>query len=232
MRCLGNWKRSSFNTLKKEKTVRTIVAVVALIIALTNAALAEIPKAPGCPETYTLVVKVWEHKALSMPGVEQTHKAEQGEHNFVGTEHVSRKHGAQFRAAHARGELAESSVPRRFRVSLINTPQDRTGETRIDREEEVGIVTITGSKELLFKAQQLKDWDAIRIIALDDDGIASPPIFAGTGRHEMRFFNKLKGASQGEWDNPLEKQCLKREHWIETLPSVVVRWTFGNLALM
>lgn len=207
--------------------MRTIVAVVALIMALANTALAEIPKAPGCPETYTLVVKVWEHKALSMPGVERTHKAEESGRNFVGTEHVSRKHGAQFRAAHAKGELAESSIPRKFRVSLINTPQDRTGETRIDQEKEVGIVTITGSEKLLFTAQELKDWDAIRVVALDDDGIASPPVFAGTGRHEMRFFNKLRGTSQGEWDNPLEMQCLKREHWIEAALIAITRWAIG-----
>lgn len=168
-----------------------------------------------CPDIYTLVIKSWAHEAFFLPGVEQTHAKEDNAVVFVGVEHVSRKHGKQFREANAEGKLAHSKTRRDFRVSLIMTREAYGGSTAITEEEFYGDVTVTGFKELLFTRAQLDKWDAIRVVAVNGNEITSPPKFAATGLHEMRFFNKLPGTTRGEWDNPQERECLKREHWIE-----------------
>lgn len=169
----------------------------------------------ACPDVYTLEVKVHENRAFYLPGVEQTHAQEERDVIFIGRQHVSRTHGAQLRRSLADGGHKHSWTPTDFRVSLIMTSEIRTGVADIIKEQPVADITVTGSREIDFSSAEIDEWDAIRVVAVRGEEVRSPPRFAGTGQHEMRFFNKLPGTQHGEWDNPLQKQCFKTEHWIE-----------------
>lgn len=168
-----------------------------------------------CPNVYTLEVKVHENRAFYLPGVEQTHAQEERGVVFVGKQHVSRTHGPQLRKSLADGGHQHSKTPQDFRVSLIMTPEIRTGVADITDEQFVADITVIGSREIDFSLAEIDKWDAIRVVAVKGEEVRSPPRFAGTGLHEMRFFNKLSGTEHGEWDNPVQRECFKTEHWIE-----------------
>lgn len=176
---------------------------------------------PGaCPDVYTLKVNVWGPEAATLPGVghsidvEQRMAQEELEEKFTGTPHVSRMHGAQFRKAHASGDLKWAVDPYNFRVSLIMTPEAHGGSPEITKEKILGDFMVKGIyHELRFTKAQLEKWDAIRVVALDG-GIMSPPRYHVTGYHEMRFFNHLPGTTLGEWDANSVPDCIMNEHWI------------------
>lgn len=169
----------------------------------------------SCPEWWVLEVANWDNKAFYLPGIERTHAQEKFGVKFVGTKHVSREHGAEFRAAYAKGLIVHSETSRKFRVSLIMTSEAFNGDTTITKEQFYWDIVVVGSREVAFPIADIKKWDAIRVIAADGEEVLSPPLFAETGFHEMRFFNKMPGTSHGEWDNPLQKPCYKTEHWIQ-----------------
>ncbi len=168
-----------------------------------------------CPDVYTLKVNVWNHSALTLPGVERTQAEEELEERFAGTPHVSRTHGGQFRRAYAAGELKRSAVSHIFQVSLIMTPEATGGAPTITSEKIIGDVSVIGLRELQFTRKQLETWDAIRLVPITDGGIVSPPRYHITGLHELRFFNHLPGTKLGEWDANPVPDCIMNEHWIE-----------------
>jgi hypothetical protein len=173
------------------------------------------PKPLGaCPSVYTLKVNVWDHAAFSLPGVERTHAKEELEGKFVGASHVSRTHGRQFREAYANGTLRRSTTPRDFRVSLITTPEATGGKPTLSKEQFWSDVSVTGVKELRFTWEELKDWDAIRVVSIKGD-IISPPAFNEMGLHELRFFNQLPGVRQGEWSSNPVPDCIMNMHFLE-----------------
>ena len=176
---------------------------------------------PGaCPDVYTLKVNVWERLAASLQGVgrdidvEQRMAQEELQERFVGTPHVSRTHGAQFRKAHAAGKIRWATDPHVFRVSLIMTPEAHGGSPEITKEEVLGDITVKGLYELSFTKAELEKWDAIRLVSVDGE-VISPPRYNHTGFHEMRFFNHLLGTTLGEWDANPVPDCVMNEHWIE-----------------
>lgn len=162
----------------------------------------------GCPNIWVLEVANWENKAFYLPGVEQTHAKEKFGVKFVGRAHVSRTHGPQFRAAYDKGDIVHSKVSSNFRVSLIMTPEARNGDTTITEEKFYKDIVVVGSREVEFTRADLDKWDAIRVVAAVGEEVRSPPRFAETGFHEMRFF-------RDEWANPVQRPCFKTEHWIE-----------------
>lgn len=192
-----------------KKSIGMLFTVVLFVILAA-------PSGPigACPDVYTLKVDVWRHEALKLPGVERTQAQEELAEKFVGGPHVSRMHGRQIREAYAAGRAARSDVPRKFRVSLIMTPEARGGEPTITSEQVTGDVTVTGLRELRFTRAQLNEWDAIRVIAIDGD-VVSPPRYHRTGLHEIRFFNHLPNTILGEWDGNPVPDCVMNEHWIE-----------------
>ncbi|OGG39765.1 hypothetical protein A2118_01835 [Candidatus Kaiserbacteria bacterium GWA2_50_9] len=167
-----------------------------------------------CPDVYTLKINVWEHKALTLPGVEATHANEEYGTRLFSDAKVSRKHGRQFRIAYKEGKLQRSAVEHAFRVSFIMTPEAQGGSSEITKEEPVGDVAVTGLRELQFTRAQLNQWDAIRVVAVNGD-VTSPPAFNGTGLKENRYFNHLPGKKLGEWENNPVPDCIMNEHWIE-----------------
>lgn len=169
----------------------------------------------SCPDWWSLEIANWGNKAFYLPGVEQTHAKEKFGVKFVGVKHVSRDHGPQLRDAYAKGLIVHSAVPRKFRVSLIMTSEARNGDTTITGEKFYRDIVVTGSREVEFSLADINKWDAIRVIALEGEETLSPPRFAASGFHEMRFFNKEPGTVHGEWDNPQQRECFKTEHWIE-----------------
>ena len=167
----------------------------------------------ACPDVYILKVNVWEHKALALPGVEQTHAMEEIAEKFVGPR-VSRTHGKQFRDAYRDGKISRSVTPHLFQVSLIMTPEASGGLPTITEELVLGNITVKGLKELRFTLAQLQKWDAIRIASVNSDQM-SPPPYQLTGLHELRFFNHLPSTTLGEWDANPVPDCVMNEHWIE-----------------
>lgn len=168
-----------------------------------------------CPDVYVINVNVWGRNALKLSGVEQTHaKEELGQGRFAGTPHVSSTHGRQLREAYAEGKLKRSEAERAFRVSLIMTPESEGSSQEITKEEALGDIIVTGLRELMFTAKQLKDWDAVRLVVVNGD-VLSPPRFNGTGLRELRFFNRLPRTTFGEWDNNYSKNCIMNVHFIE-----------------
>ena len=164
---------------------------------------------------YTLKVNVWPVAALDLPGVERTNALEERQQSFVGTPHVSRTHGGQFRKALSEGRLTRSSVEHRFRVSFIMTPEARSnGSPVITSEYVIRDVTVVGLLELKFDRSDLEAWDAIRVVSLDGT-VVSPPQYSATGVHELRFFNRASGTVLGEWDSNPVPDCIMNEHWIE-----------------
>jgi len=179
------------------------------------------PLAPlkgGCPNVYHFKVYVWENKALKLPGVARTHAQEElmESRMFGDAPHVSRTHYTQFQRALISGELNHSTVAHVFRVSLIMTPESLGGEPTITEEEPLGDITVKDTfYEIPFTLEQLKKWDAIRLVPLDDGNIISPPRYHKTGLHEMRFFNHLPNTKLGEWDSNPDPDCVMGEAWIE-----------------
>ncbi len=167
-----------------------------------------------CPDVYTLKINVWEHTALALPGVEETHAKEERGTRMFSDAKVSRKHGKQFRDAYADGKLKCSSVQRAFRVSFIMTPESQGGSSEITKEEPLYDIAVTGLRELQFTRAQLDQWDAIRVVAVNGD-VTSPPRFNGSGWKEVRYFNHLPGKKLGEWENNPIPDCVMNEHWID-----------------
>lgn len=171
----------------------------------------------SCPAINYLKVNVWPPDAFKLPGVRQTHaKEELGQKQFAGVPHVSKTHGGQFRRACADGVVCQSEKPHAFRVSLIMTPEARgIQDSQITKEEILGDIIVTGVYDALqFTRAQLEEWDAIRLVAIDDD-VTSPPRYLATGVHELRFFNRLPRKTLGEWDENPVPDCIMNEHWIE-----------------
>jgi hypothetical protein len=174
------------------------------------------PNAEGkCPDVYTYKVNFWEPPAMDLPGVKSTHVQEGLANRFIGEQHVSRKHGGQFRKAADAGKLHRSTTAHDLRVSLIMTPEAHGGEPTITSEHIIGDVKAIGLYVLKFPRTQLEKWDAIRVIPADDKGTKSPPKYPGTGLHELRFFNHLPGTTLGEWDNNPVPDCIMNGHFIE-----------------
>ncbi|MBU6214399.1 hypothetical protein KGM48_00950 [Patescibacteria group bacterium] len=167
-----------------------------------------------CPNVYFLKVNVWEHSALELPGVAQTHAKEEWEEQFIGVPHVSRTHGGEFRKALSSGQIARSKIPHNFLVSLIMTPEAQVGEPTITKEQVLGEISVTGLYELQFSRKQIESWDAIRVVDVKGD-VTSPPRYHATGLHELRFFNHFPGTKLGEWDSNPVPDCIMNEHWIE-----------------
>ena len=179
------------------------------------------PLVGGCPNVYHLKVYVYPWEAMLLPGVAQTAAKEEMEEHFVygrhDPQHVSRTHYTQLQEALAAGTLHYSSTPHVIRVSLIMTPEAMGGEPAITNEEVLGEITVKDyySEVPLSLAQQIKKWDAIRLVPVGDEDIASPPRYHKVGFRELRFFFRLPNTKLGEWDSTPDPDCTMGVLFIE-----------------
>ena len=178
------------------------------------------PLVGGCPDIYHLKVYVYPWEAMLLPGVAQTAAKEELEEKFVygrnDPQHVSRTHYTQLQKALAAGTLHYSSTSHVFRVSLIMTPESRDGPPTITKEEILGEITVKDYfYEIPLLLTQIKEWDAIRLVPVDDGGIASPPRYHKVGFHELRFFFHLPNTKLGEWDSNPDPDCTMGVLFIE-----------------